>query len=386
MVLDAVVAALAFAASAGALAQHDGAADIREPDAAAYALLAVFSASAVVRRRAPRVALATVLVSGLVYAGANYPEALTVVGLLPVYTAGSVLAARASKLALGGALVAATIGSTLGPGPTDPGIPAVVLAAWLLGNVTRTRRDHTAELERKNRQLEEAQRELAEQAVTEERLRIARELHDVVAHTMTVVALHAGTGRMVADDDPAAARNALATIETATRSALVEMRRLLGVLRGAPDGHGEAVPNGLAPAPGLGDLDALVAEVGRSGATIDVRVEGDRADVPPGVDLSAYRIVQEALTNVIKHAGPARVTVTVRYEPAAVTVEVDDDGARPPGSPPGAPTAVLPGSGHGLVGMRERVAMHDGELHAGPRPAGGFRVMARLPFTDGEGP
>ena len=214
---------------------------------------------------------------------------------------------------------------------------------------------------------------MADRAVTEERLRIARELHDVVAHTMSVVAVHAGTGRMVADDDPAAARQALATIETTTRSALSEMRRMLGMLRSS-DGGG---PGTLAPAPGLGDLDALVADVVRSGVTVEVRVEGDRGPVPAGVDLAAYRIVQEALTNVIKHAGQVRATVVVRYSGDAITVEVDNDApvhgdARPAGST----------VGHGLVGMRERVAMYDGDLHAGPCPSGGFHVAARLPFGE----
>ncbi len=200
----------------------------------------------------------------------------------------------------------------------------------------------------------------------------SRELHDVVAHTMSVVAVHAGTGRMVADRDPAAAKEALATIETATRAALLEMRRLLGVLRGA-DGDGAG---SLAPVPGLRDLDALVAEVVRSGVEVDVRIEGDRPEVPAGVDLSGYRIVQEALTNVLKHASGAKAVVTVRYANDSVTVEVDDEGAH------GRRTTVPSTGRHGLVGMRERVTMFGGELQAGPRTGGGFRVSARLPFTE----
>jgi signal transduction histidine kinase len=190
---------------------------------------------------------------------------------------------------------------------------------------------------------------------------------------MSVVALHAGTGRMVADDDPGAARDALATIETATRSALLEMRRLLEVLR-EPGGE---QPGSLAPAPGLRDLDALVAEVVRSGVTVEVRVDGERPAVPPGVDLSAYRIVQEALTNVIKHAGRARTTVMVHYEDDAVTVQVDDDGTPCSAAVPAA-GAIAPG--HGVIGMRERVAIYDGDFEAGMRDGGGFRVYARLPF------
>ncbi len=271
---------------------------------------------------------------------------------------------------LAAAVVFGVVGATASPGPTDVGVPALIVSAWLLGNYVGSRRRYTAELEDKNRLLEQARIELADRAVTEERLRIARELHDVVAHTMGVVAVHAGTGRMVADEDPAAAREALATIETTTRSALTEMRRMLGVLRGS----GGDEPGTLAPAPGLGDLDALVADVVRSGVTVEVRVDGDRTDVPAGVDLAAYRIVQEALTNVIKHAGRVRVSVAVHYRDDAVTVEVDNEG----GAGQAQPVPVEPG--HGLAGMRERVAMYHGDLDAGPRPIGGFHVAARLPF------
>ena len=371
--LDLAVAATAFALSAGALATAAPAsADVRDPDVAAYALVAVYSASAALRRWNPVAAVATALGAGLAFAAAGFPTALTPVGLLPVYTAAVELPSRRARFVLGAAVVASALGTTFGPGATNPGVPAVVVSVWLLGRYVGERKAYTAELERKNRLLEQARLELADRAVTEERLRIARELHDVVAHTMSVVAVHAGTGRMVAEQDPAAARQALATIETATRSALSEMRRLLGVLRSSDGGASAA----LSPAPGLGDLDALVAAVGTSGAAVEVRVEGERNDVPPGVDLSAFRIVQEALTNVVKHAGPARVAVAVRYDADAVTVEVEDDGDGR------APAALerSPDGGHGLAGMRERVAIHDGELEAGPRPADGFRVAARLPY------
>jgi signal transduction histidine kinase len=213
----------------------------------------------------------------------------------------------------------------------------------------------------------------------DEQLRIARELHDVVAHTMSVVALHAGTGRMVADHDPAAARDALATIETAARSAMLEMRQLVGMLRGA----GDEGANDRAPAPSLTDLDALVADVARSGVTVEVRVEGDRTEVPAGLDVSAYRIVQEALTNVMKHADHARATLTVAYLPDAVSIEVADDGGGVQGRPPPPEqqrTTEAPSGGHGLVGMRERVAAWGGRLDAGPLPDGGYRVRALLPF------
>ena len=372
VVLDVVVAAGAFGLSAAVLAGADPVADdLRAPDVGAYVLVGVYSVSPIVRRFAPVAAVFGGCADGVAFAAAQYPVALTPVVLLSIYTAAVVLRPRPARLLLAGAVVLGIIGATASPGPTDLGVPALIVSAWLLGNYVGSRRAYTAELEAKNRLLEQARFELADRAVTDERLRIARELHDVVTHTMSVVAVHAGTGRMVADDDPVAARQALATIETTTRSALVEMRRMLGILRGSSGTETDP----LAPAPGLGDLDALVADVVQSGVTVEVRVEGDRTDVPTGVDLAAYRIVQEALTNVIKHAGRVRVTVAVRYSDDAVTVEVNDEGlARDDsGSVPSTP-------GHGLVGMRERVAMYHGDLDVGPGPIGGFHVAARLPF------
>ena len=372
--MDVLAAVAGFAHSAGVLAaRHHPTGDLRRPDIAAYLLLALYSGSVILRRWAPAWAVVDGLVAGVAFAAAGYPVALTPLGLLPIYTAASVFPPPRARLLLAGAVPLGWIGTTSSPGPTDLGVPMLIVSAWLLGNYVGSRRTYTAELERQNRLLEEAQVGLADRAVTEERLRIARELHDVVAHTMSVVAVHAGSGRMVAEDNPIAARQALATIETATRSALLEMRRLLGVLRGS-DG---AQDYGFAPAPGLRDLDALVADVVRSGVAVEVRVEGDRPDVPPGVDLSAYRIVQEALTNVLKHAGRARTVVAIRYADDAVTVEVDDEGpAR------GSPLTVPSVGGHGLAGMRERVAMYQGHLAAGPRAGGGFRVVARLPFGE----
>ena len=371
IVVDAVVALAAFALSALVLAGAGTVPDpdpaLRDPDAIGYVLLAVYSASVALRRPYPVVAVAVGLAAGMAYAVSDYPPALNPAALLALYTAGATLPERISRRVLGVSVVVAVLGATVAPGPTNTGVPLVVAGAWFLGAFVRASRLHTRELELKNRELEQAQHELARQAVTEERLRIARELHDVVAHTMSVVAVHAGSGRMVAASDPAAAERALETIETTTRSALGEMRRLLGVLRSG-DGH---EPGALGPAPGLLDLPALVAEVAGSGVDVDLRVEGERPAVPPGVDLSAYRVVQEALTNVIKHAGTASATVDVRYSGSEIAVEVVDDGRGADANTSG---------GHGLIGMRERVAVHGGELEAGPRPAGGFRVAARFPL------
>jgi signal transduction histidine kinase len=231
----------------------------------------------------------------------------------------------------------------------------------------RRRQAAAEEHERRAGALEKAREELARYAVAQERLRIARELHDIVAHSMSVIALQAGTGRLVIERDAEAAREALAVIERTSRASLSEMRQLLAVLRHDDDRTGE-----LAPAPGLADVHALVAQVVGSGVAVDVRVEGEPDGVPAGVDLAAYRIVQEALTNVLKHAGRARVTVGVRYTPEDVTVEVCDDGS--------VSGSGGSGGGQGMIGMRERVSLYGGDLRAGPREEGGFQVVARLPL------
>ena len=366
--VDVGLALVFFAGNAVAVASGVHPADVRTPDTLAYALLAGLSIGVVLRRSHPIEAVGVSLGSGLAYAAAGYPPGIAPAVLLPVYTAAHQLPETPSRRLLGVAFFVAALAATLGPGPTNTTVPLLVGGAWFLGRYSRDRRLYTEALEAKNRELEAAQHELARQAVTEERLRIARELHDVVAHSMSVVAVHAGTGRMVATADPAAAERSLATIEETTRAALTEMRQLLGVLRSA-DGDD---PAALLPAPGLGDLDALIAEVVRSGVDVELRVHGVRPAVPPVVDLSAYRVVQEALTNVIKHAGPAKAFVDVRYTDGSVSVEVNDDGR--------GPAVPAASGGNGLVGMRERVAVHGGTLDAGPGEAGGFRVVARFPL------
>jgi signal transduction histidine kinase len=370
LLVDLLVALAAFAVSAALLVGAGDDAGSLDPDVVAFVLVAVYSGSVVLRRSHPVAAVGLGLAAGLAYAGAGYPVALTPVVALSMYSAGAGLAEPASRRVLAGAVVLTAVAATVGPGATSTSPPLIAAAAWFLGHYVRARRTYTESLEAKNRALEQAQHDLARQAVTEERLRIARELHDVVAHSMSVVAVHAGSGRLVAAQDPAAAERALATIETTTRSALVEMRRLLGVLRSSTE-----EPAALEPAPGLGDLDALVGEVVRSGVDVELIVEGAADAVPPGVGLSVYRVVQEALTNVIKHAGPARAVVRISYAGSAVTVDVADDGR-------GGAAPVVSG-GHGLMGMRERVAVHGGALDAGPGAAGGYHVTARFPVGDG---
>jgi signal transduction histidine kinase len=199
-----------------------------------------------------------------------------------------------------------------------------------------------------------------------ERGRIARELHDVVAHNVSMMVVQAGAAERVLEGDQPEVRDALSAIGNTGRETVDEMRLLLGVLRRSDDGLA------FAPQPGLDDLDQLVRNVSSTGVHVALHIEGARAPLPPGVDLSAYRIIQEALTNVIKHAGPASAEVTVRYDKDCVEVEVRDDGhSEAPGD----------GTGNGLIGMRERVAMLGGELRAGTSQSGGFAVSARLPIA-----
>jgi signal transduction histidine kinase len=285
---------------------------------------------------------------------------------VPVYTVAAYCDRRASLAALaavGVAMAALPFTSGGTEVTTWIGTAPVVAAAWLLGRFVGDRRTYAARLEARTAELERAREELARRAVAEERLRIAQELHDVVAHSVSVIAVQSGVGAVVADGQPGEARKALAAIEGTSRAALEELRRLLGVLR-----HDDEPQGSLAPLPGLADLDGLLAEAAKAGLAVGLRVEGIRPQVPPGVDLSAYRIVQEALTNVVKHAGPAQAQVVVRYGDQEVTTEVTDDG-RGAAALAGAGRA---GSGHGLIGMGERVALFDGDLEVGPRPAGGF--------------
>jgi len=244
--------------------------------------------------------------------------------------------------------------------------------AWALGDNQRTRRAYTAEVEARAERLERDREAATRAAADAERARIARELHDVVAHHVSVMAVQAGAARRVAETRPGAARDALAAIETSSRLALTELRRLLGVLR-APDGPA------LSPQPGLGELDELLAQTRAAGLPVELCREGEARPLPAAADLSAYRIVQEALTNTRKHARAATATVRLRWTPDALEVRVADDGR-------GVLGAGELGGGHGLVGMRERVALFGGELRVEPRPGGGLQITATLPYDrDGEG-
>jgi signal transduction histidine kinase len=343
-----------------------------------YGLVLLHTLPLAGRRRFPGTVLALSVASGL--AGAALflppfflgPAILVAVYSVAAYGRRWVALAGLAVAELGVAALQHTLFEFGSEGTEWVGFMGILAAAWLLGLFAHNYRAYAAGLEERTAELERAREELARRAVTEERLRLARELHDVVAHAMSVIAVQSGVGAHVADSRPGEVGKALAAIEATSRAALTELRRLLGVLR--QDGDPQA---SLAPVPGLANLEGLLAEVAEAGLAVRLRVEGTPAPLPAGVDLSAYRIVQEALTNVIKHAGPAHAQVTIRYRDHEVAVEVIDDGR--------GVAAVAgdggKGTGHGLLGMAERVAAFGGDLEVGPHPGGGFRVAARLPLA-----
>jgi signal transduction histidine kinase len=239
--------------------------------------------------------------------------------------------------------------------------------AWLIGHSTRANAQRTAGLRERAERLERERDIEARAAVAEERARIAREMHDVVAHSLSVMVVQAEAAEAMLDADPERARRPIAAVQDTGRQALGELRRMLGALRERADED-----PALAPQPGLAGLDDLVGNVRDAGLPVTVTVRGEPRPLPPGVDLSAYRIVQEGLTNALRHAGPARATVSLEYGPRELRLEVADDGR---GHDP-----ASNGGGHGLVGMRERVAMYGGTLRTGPGPSGGFVVEVVLPL------
>lgn len=331
----------------------------REDDALTVTLTVLAVGCLVVRRTWPLATLLLALggVLGLVVIHGTVGAA-TLGPVVAAYTAAAHGSTRTAHRAV--AVVAAALVLTVFLDPVDLSREGAVInaaafgAVLLLGTGVRDRRER-AEVD-------------VRAAATHERLRITRELHDVLGHSMSVMVVQAGAaGRLLDTGDLARARDAVAEIEQTGRRSMAEMRHLLGILRDEGD---SASPR--APAPTLADLAALVDRVGEAGLPATLTVTGDRAAVPPGVDLAAYRIVQEALTNCLKHAAATHAAVGVTYSDAAVTVEVTDDGR-------GATGAEV--RGHGLAGMRERVAMYDGDLSVGARTEGGFRVHAVLPLV-----
>ena len=391
----------------GFIAVSNAAVAVRSfPIGGARILLALLFLAAVfipvaLRRRAPATAFGALVILGVLLSG-----------LAPAVTGGIFLAAayvlytvtvegrrRTGAAALGLLLAVLVFIGVAGGGTRPRSVPAAELVpialanvlAWMTGYSVRQRRLYVVTL----------QQRAASSAVAEERLRIARELHDVVAHSMSVIAVQAGYGQYVIDVSPDGAKEALGAIQATSRDALEEMRRMLGVLRQQDmtadparidPAPGQAPPAGgqepggtaarqapLAPAPGLAGLDRLISRTGGAGVRVALEVTGRARPAPAGVDLSAYRIIQEALTNVVKHAGTgARCAVSLWYTDADLVIRVADDGGLPAGFPP--VSVAAPGAGHGIIGMRERVHLCGGTFGAGPLPDGGFQVTATLPL------
>lgn len=369
--------ALGIACAAILLAEYSGAAGLSGSEKLVGGALSVLVGGAVaLRRRAPLAILAAVVALSFAASADLLPHvesglAWAVVGMIAVYTVASSpeLATRRAGMVLAVALVAAWILSDLNRVHFDAGVVIgyALFAAvpWFFGRTIGRRRERERALEQRALLLERGAEHLARRAVEDERVRIAREIHDVVGHALGVIVVQAdGAGRLLATD-PDESRRALATIRRTGREALEEMRRLVGLLRTSEEDPA------LAPSPGVAQLDALAEQMRVAGLPVEVVVEGVAERLPPSVDVSAFRIAQEALTNVLRHAGPARARVLVRYRDHAVEVSVEDDGRGP---------VDAEGTGHGLTGIRERVAAFGGEMEAGPGPAGGFAVRALLPY------
>ncbi|MFB7517495.1 sensor histidine kinase [Streptomyces sp. NPDC056144] len=354
----------------------------------AYGVVAaLFSLVVALRRRAPEKMLLLTTALGLAQLAFGLsPFVADFAMLVIIYTVAAHDGPRwASRLALVGGLCAATLSQLRWPvsGPDSTGakvffvvIMTVPFAlAWVLGDSLRTRRAYFAQLEERASRLEREREAQAKVAVAAERARIARELHDVVAHNVSVMVVQADGAAYVMDSSPETAKQALETISTTGRQALAEMRRLLGILRtGEHQEAGEYVPQ-----PDVQQIEDLVEQVRAAGLAVDFAIEGSPRPLPSGVELTAYRIVQEALTNTRKHGGPdAGASVRLVYFDDGLGLLVEDDGR-------GAPQEMYEdggadGRGHGLIGMRERVGMVGGTLDAGPRPGGGFRISALLPL------
>jgi len=327
----------------------------------------------VVRRRWP-IAAFLFAVAGIAL-GANaiglaaLLAVLTAAVSLGIYTRHRLVAVFLVLLSASGIAIEYTSGRNGSSALPIPGevLPLALLgASYLFGNEIANRQRQADEQRERAHQLEQERAEAVAAAAETERRHIARELHDVVAHSVSVMVVQAGAARKVLDDKPDAARESLLAVEATGHEAMAELRRLLGVLS---ENGKEAPP--LAPQPGLAGLDALIARVQEAGLPVALRVEGPPESLSPGVDIAAYRIVQEALTNALKYAGGAPTEVVVRYTPDGLEIEVIDEGAM---------STPADGIGRGLTGMQERVALFGGSVEAGKRAEGGYAVLARLPF------
>jgi signal transduction histidine kinase len=371
--LDVLIVALAVAAAVGIAGRNDPSRPEGSRLAFEVAAVAVMIAALVLRRRAPLVVPAA---TWLVSAALSFLDGRLIVGQGPISIAGMVAAVllgnlrevRQARVGLAVVVVSATCVVLNDPTHSSGDLfftPLLFAVGWLVGFALHERAEQTEAAEQRAERAERERESAARVAVAEERARIARELHDVVAHAVSVMVLQVGAVRHRMSDEDAEDRKALLNVEQAGRTALAEMRRLLDAMRREED------QLDLAPQPGMDKLPALLADVRAAGLDVRFEVRGDPVALSRGLDLSAYRIIQEGLTNALKHARAQHAIVRVRYGAADLELEVHDDGRG---------TAGSDGSGHGLVGIGERVKIFGGEMDAGTAPHGGFVLRARLPM------
>ncbi len=371
----ATLAALVAAAQvAGTFLASEHAGSPNGGDLPAYALLVLMAAPLAVRQRRPGTVLAAVATVAFAYVALGYPSGFFTVALaVALYT---VAVEGRRRVALGGlvgiAVVLSALGTLVGRGHLIDLSATLWFTGWLaastaLGEVVRGRERYLEQIRQRALEAERTREEEALRRATEERMRIARELHDVLAHRISTIAVRSGVALHLLERQPEEAREALAAINESSREALRELRETLGILRQVDE------PEPRAPRPRLAQLDELIERTREAGTPVRVEVSGERRELPTGVDLAAYRIIQESLTNVVRHAKGTAALLAITYRLADLVIEVRND-----------TSDVSPASavaGHGLRGMRERVAALGGELDAGPRPGGGFLVRARLPLA-----
>jgi signal transduction histidine kinase len=372
-----LVAAVTVTAALGVhLAGLDDIPANRAPDVLSILLTIVSTAPLAVRRRYPLVVLAACLAGVLALVAGQYAVGAASLGpIIAFYTVAAVGSRRTGRRGVVVLLAGLALLAVLRP--IDLSIEgalvncALLVGGWVLGTGTRDRRAlHEAQVLEAEQRVE-LERERGSRAAAEERLRLTRELHDVLGHAMSVMVVQAGVAEHLLDAQPSQAREAIARIGHTGRSSMQEMRRLLHASRDTADA------SGLRPQPGLADLPALVTQVEAAGLPVEMRSVGDQGFDSPGIELAVYRLVQEALTNTLKHAGSARARVNLSHRHGAVEIEVVDDGRGVNADGSGA------GERHGLIGMQERVAAYAGQLVTGNAPDGGFRVWARLPLPGG---
>ncbi|MGV9775288.1 sensor histidine kinase [Streptosporangium sp. NPDC003464] len=382
LIPDAVLAGMLAAAAvpcayAPSLAGFDAPAGLREPGALSLALTLAGCLSTALRRSRPFAMLFLVVLAEVTLASLDQSGSLLwVAALVLVYTVAAHRGLALSLCALALSLTCRALLAVTVTGPADRTahlfVAVLTMTLWIAGRSARLRRAYLAELRERAARTERARESDTRAARAEERSRIARELHDVVAHHVSVMTVQASAARRVLATNPDGAREALSAIEEMGRTAMAEMRNIVGVLRT------DAAPAERSPQPGVQEIPTLVDQMREAGLRTQLWIEAEGGPLPPGVDLAAYRLVQEALTNSLRHAGPrARAWVTVRQGPGELAVQVEDDGR---GAEPPAPATDR--TGHGLVGIRERVALYGGILRIGPRPEGGFEVNARFPLKD----